>query len=179
MFNCINLTKMKKFFLFLVLLVGSVTVAQAQQKSEQVYRVTESSARNLDGRSQMLITPLAAEIVVSPNKISHTEREAFAGYTTTEDVIRNMDKLRLVALSRAARKHNADLLVGTIIDVVTIDNQGHFEITVTGYPANYTKFRNVTDADIELAKKAKSVENNENMRAITGSDEITVLESKK
>lgn len=170
---------MKKFFLFVALLIGSVTVAQAQQKTDQVYRVTESSARNLDGRSQMLITPLAAEIVVSPTKITHTEREAFAGYTTTESTIQNMDKLRLVALSRAARKHNADLLVGTIIDVVTLDNQGHFEITVTGYPANYTKFRNVTDADVELAKKAKSVESDENMKAITGTGEITVLETQK
>lgn len=169
---------MKKFFLFVLLLIGSATVVRAQQKSEPVYRVTESSATNLDAKAQLMLTPLAAEIIVSPEKITHTEREAFAQYTTTDAVISDLDKFRLVAISRAAHKYGADLLVGTVIDIRTIDNVGHFEITVSGYPATYANFRNATQSDIDLAREAQKIDDNEGLKVISGAAEVTRVESK-
>jgi hypothetical protein len=44
--------------------------------------------------------------------------------------------------------------VGTIIDVITND-AGLLEITVSGYPAKYTNFRNATKTDIENVQAAR------------------------
>ena len=38
------------------------------------------------------------------------------------------------------------------MDVVT-NASGHLEITITGYPARYTNFRNATSEDIVLVQK--------------------------
>ena len=66
-----------------------------------------------------------------------------------------MPELKKIALSRAAQAHNADILVGTTIDVVTKDDR--LEITVTGYPARYVKFRNVSEQDIKVMEKLNLV----------------------
>ena len=42
------------------------------------------------------------------------------------------------------------------IDVVT-NKDGRLEITVVGYPAKYTKFRNATKEDVELVKEGYKV----------------------
>lgn len=47
-------------------------------------------------------------------------------------------------------------MVGAIIDIIT-NERGLLEITVTGYPASYTGFRNATQNDIDLIRNAKSV----------------------
>jgi hypothetical protein len=65
-----------------------------------------------------------------------------------------MPEFKKIALSKAAKIHDADLLVGTIIDVITND-AGLLEITVSGYPAKYTNFRNATKTDIENVQAAR------------------------
>ena len=65
-----------------------------------------------------------------------------------------MPELKKIALSKAAKIYDADLLVGTIIDVITND-AGLLEITVSGYPAKYTNFRNATKTDIENVQAAR------------------------
>ena len=61
-----------------------------------------------------------------------------------------------VALSRAARKYEADVIVGATVDVVT-NSLGRIEITISGYPARYTNFRNATAQDVSLVGAAKVV----------------------
>lgn len=56
-----------------------------------------------------------------------------------------------IVLCKAARQYNADLIIGATIDVVT-NKGGCLEITVVGYPAKYTKFRNATKENVELVK---------------------------
>ena len=65
-----------------------------------------------------------------------------------------MPELKKIALSKATKLYDADLLVGTIIDVITND-AGLLEITVSGYPAKYTNFRNATKTDIENVQAAR------------------------
>ena len=142
---------MKIFFLTLsvaaIMFTGCATTT--------VYQTTdymESSARVLEPEQSMLLTPLIADLHVSNTKVYYTETEAFANMEVTPTLIQSIAELKKIALSRAARAYKADVLVGSTIDVVTKNKR--LEITISGYPAYYIKFRNVTKHDIELLKDA-------------------------
>ena len=122
----------------------------------------ESSARVLEADHNMLLTPLIADLEVSSKKISYTEKEMFANLEVTQALLNNISELKKIALSRAARANNADVLVGSTIDIVT--NNGHLEITVSGYPAHYVKFRKADDKDVELLKNVY------NIKTVNGAD---------
>ena len=119
----------------------------------------ESSARVLEADHNMLLTPL---IAVSSKKISYTEKDVFANLEVTQALLNNISELKKIALSRAARANNADVLVGSTIDIVT--NNGRLEITVSGYPAHYVKFRKADDKDVELLKNVY------NIKTVNGAD---------
>lgn len=151
---------MKRFFLITALVVtfASCRVVPLPPASSNVEReYYESSVRILEPEHSMLLSPVMADLEVSNTKITHTEREAFANIKITETVINNMTEFKKIALSRAARAHNADVLVGTIIDVTTVNR--HLVITVSGYPAFYRNFRAANIKDTELVKEALSVKN--------------------
>ena len=146
---------MKKLFLFLALgVVASLTMAQKNVSVEY----QESSTRNLEPEHYMVTAPLIADIKVTADKITYTETEAFLKFPITADNIKDikaaMPEFKKIALSRAAKAHDADLLVGTIIDVTT-DPGGFIRITVSGYPAKYVNFRNATSQDMDIVRSAR------------------------
>ena len=51
-----------------------------------------------------------------------------------------------VVVANAAKANNADVIVAPTINITTDVNK-NLVIVVTGYPATYKNFRNVTDAD--------------------------------
>lgn len=123
----------------------------------RTYEYQESSARNLEPEQTMVVTPVAADLVVSETKVYHVEREAFKDVRVDASVIKDIAEFKKIALSRAARAHNADVMVGTIMDIVTED--GRLVITVSGYPARYTNFRVATTEDTDLAREAQMFKN--------------------
>lgn len=166
---------MKRLFLPLLVVFCFATNSFAQSKVETVQRIEtvkyqESSARNLEPEHLMLLTPLVADLEVSPTKVSHTETEAFKNIIVTHKAIENISGMKKVALSRAARAYNADVMVGTTIDITTNAN-GCFEITVTGYPAVYKNFRNATKEDLDIIEGGNSIPiSNNNNRVILSPD---------
>ena len=144
---------MKKLYFSIVVL--AMTLASCSTKNQfivtELIDYMESSARILEPEHKMLATPLIADLQVSDKKISYTEKEMFANLEVTNLLLNNMPELKKIALSRAAQAHNADMLVGATIDVVTKNER--LEITVTGYPAHYVKFRNVSEQDIKVMEK--------------------------
>lgn len=155
---------MKRFsFLFLALLSLLATNAFAQKN--EVYDYQESSARNLEPNHTMLLTPLIADIDVSPTKVKHVEREAFANYVVDKDVAKHIPAFKKIALSRATHAYNADVMVGTTIDVVT-DQSGHIVITVSGYPAHYKNFRIGTSEEIKTIMLARSISTGQDNRDV-------------
>ena len=105
-------------------------------------------------------SPLIADLEVSDKKISYTEKEMFANLDVTNKLLTDMAELKKIALSRAAQAHNADILVGATIDVMTKGER--LEITVSGYPARYVKFRNVSEQDIKVMEKLRFVRSGRN-----------------
>lgn len=131
----------------------------------QTMEYMESSARVLEADHNMLLTPLIADLNVSDKKITYTEREMFADLDVTRGLINNIVELKKIALSRAARAYDADVLVGSTIDIVT--EKGHIVITVSGYPAQYVKFRKAEEQDIELLKKVYGVKTVDGTNVLT------------
>lgn len=117
----------------------------------------ESSARNLEPVHSVMVMPVIADMQVSGERIVYTETEMFKDYLVSTDVVNYITEFKKVALSRAAAAHKADAIIGATVDVVT-NASGRLEITISGYPAKYTNFRNATNEDIDLVRQAESID---------------------
>lgn len=148
----------KKFLLVVAVALGSAAIASAQKvdRIETTVDYMESSARYMEPSQNIMTTPMIADLEVIGGSVSYTETEAFKNYEVTEELTQLVPGFKRIALSRAARAHKADIIIGAMVDVVTNEN-GRLEITITGYPARYTNFRNATSNDIELVKKGQTV----------------------
>ena len=149
---------LKKLLLVIASAIASVTIASAQKidRIETSVDYMESSARYLEPSQNIMTTPMIADLQVIGASVSYTETEAFENYEVTEALINLIPGFKSIALSRAARAHKADVIIGAMVDVIT-NEQGRLEITITGYPARYTNFRNATNDDIELVKFGQTV----------------------
>ncbi|MBQ8367353.1 MAG: hypothetical protein IJX40_06415 [Alistipes sp.] len=149
---------MKKLFLFAAAVAFITSCSPTEYvTTATTYDYRESSARLLEGNSNFIVTPTIADLSVSDKKIIHKETDAFAHFGVTRSVINNIAAYKRIALSKASKAYNADILLGAEIDVETIDN--HLVITVTGYPAVYKKFRNATEKDLELVRDVQDIRN--------------------
>lgn len=149
---------LKKFLLVMAVALGSGAIASAQKvdRIETTVDYMESSARYMEPSQSIMTTPMIADLEVVGGSISYTESEAFKNYEVTEELTHLVPGFKRIALSRAARAHKADVIIGAMIDVITNEN-GRLEITITGYPARYTNFRNATSNEIDLVKKGQTV----------------------
>ncbi len=166
---------MKKFFAFLLLSV-CCSAAVAQNKPAVDYK--ESSARNLEPQHSVMITPLIADLSIIGERIVYTEKEAFENYQVTAEIVKFIPNFKKVALSRAARAYKADAIIGATVDVIT-NPQGRLEITVSGYPAKYSNFRNATSEDIALVQQGLSVMTDNSSDVLTSPSSQTKIEIEK
>lgn len=149
---------LKKFLLTVAVVIGSAAIASAQKvdRIETTVDYMESSARYMEPSQNIMTTPMIADLEVIGGSVSYTETEAFKNYEVTEELVQLVPGFKRIALSRAARAHNADIIIGAMVDVITNGN-GRLEITITGYPARYTNFRNATSDEIELVRMGQTV----------------------
>lgn len=140
----------------IALLSATIATAQKVERIETTVDYMESSARYMEPSQNIMITPMIADLEVIGGSVSYTETEAFKNYEVTEELIPLVPGFKRIALSRAARAHKADVIIGAMVDVIT-NEDGRLEITITGYPARYTNFRNATGNEIDLVKKGQTV----------------------
>lgn len=142
---------MKKSFLIIVVTLLPFSSIFAQNKDSVEY--LESSARILEPTHSVMILPLVAEMQVISDRVSFTEIDSYKNFPVTPSIIPNIPNFKKIALSKAAHKYGADILIGATFDVIT-NEKGCLEITVTGYPAKYVNFHNATENDIKLVKSS-------------------------
>ncbi len=134
---------MKKF----TLLAAIVIMAASCAPQRTLYR--EASGRNIEPAQSGVITPFIADLeMLSDTKQTYVET---TDYEVTMEVIRNIESFKKMALLNAAKKFNADTMVAALINVDTTD-KGLLTITVTGYPAKYVNFRNMTEKDVWIQR---------------------------
>ena len=157
-YNIIPIKNMRKLILVVFAVLSTTSIFA--QKDKLSYQ--ESSARSLEPSHAVMITPLVADMQLLGDRISYTEKDAFASYVITPNIVSDISTLKNIALSRAARAHNADAIVAATVDVVT-NAEGKIEITISGYPVKYVNFRNATAVDVELQSKAQSFKDTEDV----------------
>lgn len=168
---------MKRFFLT-ISVIAAVFTSCVTTSVVQTTDYMESSARVLEPEQSMLLTPLIADLKVSETKIYYTETEAFANLEVTPTLLKDITELKKIALSRAARAYNADVLVGSAIDVVTKNQR--LVITVSGYPAFYVNFRNAIVKDIEILKSVSKLDTKDGAAVInTPTSQLNISNVKK
>ena len=115
------------------------------------YGYDESTARYMNpSMTSGYITPTIADLNVSKTKISETE--TYKNTLTSKDMNSaenspTIEYLKNYTVSKAVKKHNADVIVAPIFDIKTSDDFETIEVNVSGYPANFVNFRNVKAAD--------------------------------
>lgn len=144
-------TTMRKFFICVGLAFGLASCSVSKSTFE--YEIEDLSGRTLDAVSTMWVTPVIADLDVSQQRVTYVETEAFADKEVSRDMVNDLDNLKAIALANAAQYYNADIMVGSIINVRTVNK--HLVITVQGYPATYKNFRNLTLQDVEIVKKSQ------------------------
>ena len=160
---------MRKIVMIFVTVLIACATAFGQGKTTKVdYK--ESSARTLEATHQIFTTPLVADLMISGEKINHIEKDAFEDYIVDENIVNYISDFKKIALGCAVKKYNADALVGTVFDVIT-NQTGHLVITVSGYPATYTNFRNATTDDISLIKEAEKTNDSRQNKVVLESPE--------
>lgn len=115
----------------------------------------EATARSISPVATAHTTPVAADLAVSNQRITH--KESIQNTISAED-LKDPDNSALIryikdfTLTRAAKKYNADVILVPTFDIRTSDDGKRIDIEITGYPASYTNFRKATNADFELIR---------------------------
>jgi hypothetical protein len=106
-----------------------------------------SSIKTVDvGSSGIIQKPLVVDLDVKAQKVS--------GNASTSNSNLTEEEVKRIALADALQKANADILVEPRYEVNIED--GNMRVSVTGWPANYKNFRNVTNEDLPLLKIGSS-----------------------
>lgn len=158
-------------------LLFAVTQLSSAQTQESKIDYKESSARTLEPNNYIFAAPLIADIQIVGERITHTEIAAFSDYVVDENILTYISEFKKVALGRALQKYNADALVGTLFNVIT-NESGHIEISVSGYPAKYTNFRNVTTSELSLLREAVLLNDRDASKEAISAPDIVVKSEK-
>jgi len=127
---------MRKIFTLLCVL----TIVCTACVTESFY-YTESQGRYLDPAASGNVTPTAADLDVSAQRIIFE-----IDYNKTKNESMTMNKAKDYAVAAVLAKYKADVLVAPLINAT--ENSSTIHITVCGYPATYKNFRKATLKDI-------------------------------
>ncbi|MBR5327287.1 MAG: hypothetical protein IKV31_01995 [Paludibacteraceae bacterium] len=156
---------MKKSVLFfgVVALVCSCSTPKATSYSYSEYKTISPT------QSVMYTIPLLADLDVAKERITYGERinQNISTLTTAEvEALALREKETVIA--NALRANNADVLVAPNVSIETDANK-NLVIVVTGYPAVYKNFRNITKEDewvIDKVNAEQSKEKEKNVKHI-------------
>lgn len=143
---------MKRTFFFAL---AAAMVALMSSCSTQ-YNLTDSQTNLLPVSSMAYTLPTVAELQVNESKV--TFQMDFRNNMQLKDIsdFSSSPKVQYmikVALTKAAEKYAADIIVAPNYAIATSEDYRTITVTVTGYPATYTKFHTATPADMELLQK--------------------------
>ncbi|MDR0542125.1 MAG: hypothetical protein LBH19_07910 [Dysgonamonadaceae bacterium] len=132
------------FFEFAV--AGSVVILSSCGSTTTVSNYSDVKYRNITGIVTNL--PVVANLNVKPEKVQGVYRGTGTYSKDTKSYGFNEDAAKNLAVQDAIEKYGADILLEPMFSITTVG--GQIEVTVTGYVATYSGFRNATKEDAEL-----------------------------
>lgn len=137
---------MKRNYLFMAAIaILGLTACSTQNVATYSYE----EVRTLEPKSSVVTLPLIANIEVRPERINYAEQvivQTKNKKISTEELLTIKEKQKDLVLHNAIQAYKADLLVAPNISIKMHDNI--LDISVSGYPANYTTFRQATHEDL-------------------------------
>jgi hypothetical protein len=139
---------MKRLILIVAILcsLSALNIATAQNS-----KVTYSSAesRDFEPRQGVIVTPLLADLkVITQTSIRDSVIFSILVASISQSQITSwVVEYKKQAMSLLLKKYKADAIIGSLTDISTTSD-GRMMITISGYPAVYTNFRNATSADV-------------------------------
>lgn len=130
---------MRKIYLLLCVLAVIATACVSEST------VTEAQGRFLNPTASTNVTPMAADLQVSSQRITYE-----ADYIKDDDSSISSEKAKQYTIAAAITKYKADVLVAPLLQVQETDSKIH--VTVCGYPATYKNFRKATLQDYEMER---------------------------
>ena len=136
------------------IMLGTIALASC---SQNLYRYDESNARFEEPTMKTYVSPTIADLNVQSTRVSHTE--VFDNSLDLKDLNApdrsgTITYMKAYTVSMAARKSNADVIIGPIFDMRTSDDFQKVTVSVVGYPATYVNFRKATDDDFKLIRQS-------------------------
>lgn len=177
---------MKRLTLFLAVVVSMCMTGSAFAQKATVsenFWYNSTATRNLDAEHEMIVTPLLADVAVCKDAAGKFIRvNETRTYWVDCDFTRTqreqwISELKKQAMFECSVAHNADIIVGALVSAQTVDEDNNGEtdrdnnrykviITVSGYPANYTNFRNASDADYWIKERARRIRKDDGTKII-------------
>ena len=130
--------KIIKFF------VGAIAIVSCVSCSTMTY--TMSDARSIEPVQNVMVSPVIADMQVSETKVELKETLPIRLKSAVGNLNSVVQEYKERLISKLLNKENADVLIGTLVEVVTND-KGYLVMTVKGYPAKYINFHTVTEKD--------------------------------
>lgn len=126
----------------------------------QTYLYNEATARYVEPERVGFITPIAADMQISKEVVTHSEN---IPNTLKRKDIKQLEKDQLqgiegafvtgwkrYVLAQAMKKYNADDIISLVFDIVPSADATYFTVTVIGHPATFINYRKATKEDVEL-----------------------------
>lgn len=126
------------------MMISSAALAQNLHYEGNSVTVVEPGAN-------VTTTPIIADEKICGDRF--TETVVLDRFPAVRRNLKYVDGFQAIALAELARKHDADFIIVTRINVCTSD--GCFAVTVTGYPARYENFRQPTADDLKMLRNAR------------------------
>jgi hypothetical protein len=139
--------KNKNFTLYLLLIIGLSSCSAFRTQ-----KIVSNSSKTMPVISpNIFTTPVVADLKISDKKVSAQT----TGIAATPKKIRSVTaNLKIDAVADEIKKNDCDVLVEPVYTVVSEGSS--ISVTVTGYPAKYSNFRNYTPADSNSVKLRNS-----------------------
>jgi hypothetical protein len=140
--------------MFLILAACCCSLASMAQKVEY----QESQARLVEPRMQVFVKPLIVDLQVLTEKRVKSTPYLFSDKDISTMTLSELESAKINALYQMSVENDADVIVGATFDVRTPGKGKGVEITVTGFPAKYVKWRPIEEMDYQWVRESYGYE---------------------
>lgn len=140
------------------ILIAFAMLAVSAAASAQIH-IRQSQARTAESEFGLMTAPVIAELGdIASKRISFTLSFSLDGYKNHADVQRDLDSFKRDTMAEYCIENNYDIILNPLFEISTNEKGDILSVTLVGYPARFTGFRQATEADTWMLR-FKGVEN--------------------
>lgn len=131
-------------------------VLAATLSSCNIFRYHYSEARVASANTEVFVIPPTAKVQVNPTSFQDQwvfDGRELASLQSTGITLESLrDKLKVAATYKSLQKHEADILVAPIYDIVAERDGNRYIVTIRGFAGNYVDWNKDSEEILDLQK---------------------------